>query len=115
MPAKKILQQHYDVHALEIEWRQWWESTGKPALKSPDGAFINFCKKRMVTDNFTPALTSQTQRLKVPNMRDGTQLQAWAVANGLSVAPVGFDTVQYYRMLCNEVERMNIAQERAGD
>jgi plasmid replication initiation protein len=45
--AKKILQQQYDVYALEYEWREWWGNSEKTKLKSPDGAFINFCKKRM--------------------------------------------------------------------
>ena len=110
--AKKILQQHYDVYALEIEWKTWWEKTGKPELKSPDGAFINFCKKRMIADAAAVTSDQQTKRLSVPNMRDGTQLQQWAVDNGLPEAPVGYNTVQYYRLLCNRVERINMAQER---
>ena len=36
----------YDIYALEREWRDWWYSSGKPTIKSPDGAFIGFCKKR---------------------------------------------------------------------
>lgn len=36
----------YDIYALEREWRDWWYTSGKPPLKSPDGAFIGFCKKR---------------------------------------------------------------------
>ena len=36
----------YDVYFLEAEWRRWWHESGKPALDSPDGAFIGFCKKR---------------------------------------------------------------------
>lgn len=46
--AKKIVGRQYDVYGLEAEWKDWWEKTGKPELKSPDGAFINFCKKRML-------------------------------------------------------------------
>jgi hypothetical protein len=110
--AKKILQQHYDVYVLEAEWKAWWESTGKPTLKSPDGAFINFCKKRMSANNVTSGDHHQTKKLTVPNIRDGSRLQEWAVSNGLPQAPVGYDTVQYYRLLCNRVERMDIAQER---
>jgi plasmid replication initiation protein len=45
--AKKILQGQYDVYALEYEWRDWWINSEKPELKSPDGAFIGFCKSRM--------------------------------------------------------------------
>ena len=66
----------------------------------------------MLANNVIPTTTPQTKRLKVPNMRDGTQLQNWAVAHDLPVAPVGFNTLQYYRMLCNHVEKMNSAQEQ---
>lgn len=48
--AKKILKQRYDVYALEYEWKEWWKNSGCPELKSPDGAFINFCKTRMDTN-----------------------------------------------------------------
>ena len=43
--AKKILNGH-DVYYLESEWREHWNRSGKPELKSPDAAFIGFCKKR---------------------------------------------------------------------
>lgn len=36
----------YDVHWLEEEWRNFWIESGKPELKSPDAAFIGFCKRR---------------------------------------------------------------------
>lgn len=36
----------YDVHYLEEEWRNFWIESGKPEFKSPDGAFIAFCRKR---------------------------------------------------------------------
>jgi DNA invertase Pin-like site-specific DNA recombinase len=36
----------YDVHWLELEWRNFWVDSGKPELKSPDAAFIGFCKNR---------------------------------------------------------------------
>lgn len=36
----------YDVHWLETEWRSFWIESGKPELKSPDAAFIGFCKSR---------------------------------------------------------------------
>jgi hypothetical protein len=38
---------HFDVYALESEWLNWWEQSGKSELQSPDGAFFNFCKARM--------------------------------------------------------------------
>jgi len=36
----------YDVHWLEMEWRNFWVDSGKPELKNPDAAFIGFCKNR---------------------------------------------------------------------
>ncbi len=36
----------YDVRWLEREWRKWWCDSGKPAMQSPDKAFIAFCKSR---------------------------------------------------------------------
>ena len=35
-----------DVYYLEQEWLDWWHESGEPELQRPDGAFINFCKKR---------------------------------------------------------------------
>jgi plasmid replication initiation protein len=36
----------YDVYFLEKEWLKWWEQSGKPELKSPDAAFIGFCRQK---------------------------------------------------------------------
>ena len=36
----------YDIHWLEMEWRNFWVDSGKPELKNPDAAFIGFCKNR---------------------------------------------------------------------
>jgi hypothetical protein len=36
----------YDIHWLEMEWREFWVDSGKPELKDPDAAFVGFCKKR---------------------------------------------------------------------
>lgn len=44
--AKAILKGQYDVYALEAEWREWSQKKGE-VLKNPDGAFINFCKRRI--------------------------------------------------------------------
>ncbi|MBP2160550.1 MULTISPECIES: replication initiator protein A [Asticcacaulis] len=35
-----------DVYALEIEWIDFWRSSGKPEFKSADAAFIGFCKSK---------------------------------------------------------------------
>ena len=36
----------YDIHGLFHEWVGWWRESGSPELKSPDAAFISFCRKR---------------------------------------------------------------------
>ena len=36
----------YDIHGLFHEWVSWWRDSGSPELKSPDAAFISFCRKR---------------------------------------------------------------------
>lgn len=36
----------YDIHGLYHEWVSWWRDSGSPELKSPDAAFISFCRKR---------------------------------------------------------------------
>ena len=72
-------------------------------VKNPSGFVI-----KAITDNWQ----AETKMLTVPNLRDGTQLQEWAISKGLPAAPAGYDTLQYYRLLCNHVERANSAQER---
>ncbi len=46
--ARKILKRNFDVYAVESEWLSFWEMTGCPELKTPDGAFINFCNSAFV-------------------------------------------------------------------
>jgi plasmid replication initiation protein len=36
-----------DVYALEADWRGVWLASGKPALRSPDKAFLGWVKKRV--------------------------------------------------------------------
>ena len=36
----------YDVYALEADWRSWWSASGEPVFRSPDAAFIGFCRAR---------------------------------------------------------------------
>ena len=46
--AKRMLRPfNLDVYALESQWIEYWKNSGEPELKSPDGAFINFCKKKI--------------------------------------------------------------------
>jgi hypothetical protein len=42
----RIVAPGYDVYYLEEQWRSFWLESGKPELKSPDAAFIGFCKSR---------------------------------------------------------------------
>lgn len=42
--AKKLLP-GYDIYFVEQEWKDWVASAGKEAPRSPDGAFIAFCKQ----------------------------------------------------------------------
>lgn len=42
----KLVAPGYDVYYLEEEWRSWWVESGMPEMKSPDKAFIGFCKAR---------------------------------------------------------------------
>lgn len=35
-----------DIYALEAEWRGVWVASGRPALRSPDKAFLGWLKKR---------------------------------------------------------------------
>ncbi len=43
--AKKILGRELDVYVVESQWLKWIEE--KEVAGSPDGAFINFCKKKL--------------------------------------------------------------------
>jgi plasmid replication initiation protein len=39
----------YDVYFLESEWHSFWDENGRAALRSPDEAFIGFCRQRNAT------------------------------------------------------------------
>lgn len=36
----------YDVYSLEQQWREWWETSGRPRLDNPMAAFVGFCAAR---------------------------------------------------------------------
>jgi hypothetical protein len=36
----------YDIHALENDWRDFWESSGRPRIENPAAAFVGFCRSR---------------------------------------------------------------------
>lgn len=37
----------WDIYALEAEWRQMWDRSGRPALRAPDQAFLGWLAKRL--------------------------------------------------------------------
>lgn len=42
----RALMPGWDVHALEADWRAYWAASGKPRLRSADGAFVGFVRAR---------------------------------------------------------------------
>ncbi len=42
----RALMPGWDIYALEADWRAVWQQSGRPALRSPDAAFIGWLKKR---------------------------------------------------------------------
>lgn len=46
--AARALMLGWDIYALEAEWRDMWERSGRPKLRSPDAAFLGWLKKRPV-------------------------------------------------------------------
>lgn len=36
----------WDIYALEAEWREMWQRSGRPRLRSPDAAFLGWLKRR---------------------------------------------------------------------
>lgn len=36
----------WDIYALEADWREMWQRSGRPKLRSPDAAFLGWLKKR---------------------------------------------------------------------
>jgi hypothetical protein len=39
-----------DVHALEAEWRAFWDRSGRPRLRAPDAAFLGFVARVVAAD-----------------------------------------------------------------
>ncbi|TDE34240.1 replication initiator protein A [Antarcticimicrobium sediminis] len=46
LEAARALMPGRDVYALEADWRAVWARSGAPRLRSPDGAFLGWVKKR---------------------------------------------------------------------
>ena len=36
----------YDPYWLEAEWLRLWQGSGRPVLRSPEAAFLAFCRAR---------------------------------------------------------------------
>lgn len=45
LDAARVLAPGADVYALEAQWRTFWQSTGRRALRSPDKAFLGWVTK----------------------------------------------------------------------
>jgi plasmid replication initiation protein len=44
--ARGLVGSGWDIYALEAEWRDIWQRSGRPSLRSPDAAFLGWLKKR---------------------------------------------------------------------
>lgn len=44
--AARALMPGWDIYALESDWREMWQRSGRPKLRSPDAAFLGWLKKR---------------------------------------------------------------------
>ena len=69
-----------------------------------DGAYLMTLLKANAGQQNTARANNQPKILTVPNTQDGSQLQAWAIANGLPAAPIGYNTEQYRQMLCDKLK-----------
>ena len=47
LQAARDLAPGWDIYALQAEWRAFWHRSGRPALRSPDRAFLGFVKTRI--------------------------------------------------------------------
>jgi plasmid replication initiation protein len=50
LEAARVLRPGHDVYALEAAWRGVWERSGRPALRSPDKAFLGWLARRDMQD-----------------------------------------------------------------
>ena len=46
LETARSLMSGWDIYALEAEWRDIWQRSGRPRLRSPDAAFLGWLKKR---------------------------------------------------------------------
>ncbi|MBR9865461.1 MAG: plasmid replication initiator RepA, partial [Rhodobacteraceae bacterium] len=43
----RALAPEWDIYALESEWVAWWAGSGRQKLRSADGAFLGWVKRRV--------------------------------------------------------------------
>lgn len=47
LDAARELMPGWDIYAFQEEWREMWQRSGRPKLRSPDAAFLGWLKKRV--------------------------------------------------------------------
>ena len=97
----------------------YYKERGEQALKNTLEYFKKERSNKDIQDNGAYLMTllkadagqnNKPKMLVVPNIHDGTKLQAWAIANGLPTAPVGYNTYQYRQMLYEKIKKNNTPQ-----
>jgi hypothetical protein len=103
------------VERTQREWSRHFANHMQSYLLRPD--FFEQVNG-MLEDDSTATNTAKprttTKKLIVPMLNDGSQLQAWAISKGLPEAEVGMSSTQYYRLLCNAVERRKQAKAKGN-
>ena len=46
LDAARAMMPGWDIYALEADWREMWNRSGRPKLRSADAAFLGWLKKR---------------------------------------------------------------------
>jgi hypothetical protein len=98
------------IMRTQREWSLHFANHMQSYLLRPD--FFEQVNGMLDVDSPSTTTRSTRKTVTVPRLNDGSQLQAWAIAQGLPTAPVGFSTTQYYQLLCNALERKQIGKER---
>ncbi len=103
-----------DVQRTQREWSEHFANHMQSYLLRPDffekmNGMLNYLDDdtSSVKTRSPRSRGKSSKKLTVPMIKEGAQLQAWAVKHGLPDAPVGASTTEYYQWLCNVVERAN--------
>ncbi len=102
------------IHRTQEEWSMHFANHMQSYLLRPHffeqvNGMLDYKLPQAKTKTKASRSRRQLTGLTVPNISDGSQLQAWAVAHRLPVSAVGLDTVGYYRFLCRHVEKMSVS------